>query len=271
MAGCDSTVTLNLTINNSNSGSETVVACDSYDWEADGNTYTESGVYTTILTNMAGCDSTATLNLTINNSNSGSETVVTCDSYDWEADGNTYTESGVYTTILTNVSGCDSTVTLNLTIEVTPTAVATDNGNGSISASSGSSYQWIDCTTEEPINGATSQTFTPTENGSYAVIVTNGAECSDTSDCVVIDNIGIAENISNAEITVIPNPSSGIFTVISTGQIDSKIIVTDASGKVIVIEEMNGFSSQIDLTSFDTGVYFMNIESGKQIVRVIKL
>ena len=46
-------------------------------------------------TNANGCDSTATLNLTINNSSSSSEDVTACDSFDWN--GATYTESGTYT------------------------------------------------------------------------------------------------------------------------------------------------------------------------------
>ena len=46
-------------------------------------------------TNATGCDSTATLNLTINNSSSSSEDVTACDSFDWN--GVTYTESGNYT------------------------------------------------------------------------------------------------------------------------------------------------------------------------------
>ena len=47
--GCDSTATLNLTINNSSSSSEDVTACDSFDWN--GVTYTESGTYTFATTN----------------------------------------------------------------------------------------------------------------------------------------------------------------------------------------------------------------------------
>ena len=62
----DSTATLNLTINNGSSSSVTEVACDSFEWN--GETYTESGVYTCSTSNALGCDSTATLNLTINNS-----------------------------------------------------------------------------------------------------------------------------------------------------------------------------------------------------------
>ena len=44
--------------------------CDSFEWN--GTTYTESGVYTCSTTNAVGCDSTATLNLTINYSTSSS-------------------------------------------------------------------------------------------------------------------------------------------------------------------------------------------------------
>ena len=110
-AGCDSTATLNLTINNSNSSITNVTECDSYTWN--GVTYTISGVYDTILTNMAGCDSTVLpLNLTINNSNSSITNVTECNSYTWN--GTTYTVSGVYDTVLTNVTGCDSTAYLKL-------------------------------------------------------------------------------------------------------------------------------------------------------------
>ena len=110
--GCDSIVTLNLTINNNSTSTTTATACDSYNWN--GTVYDSSGVYTDTLTNSVGCDSIATLNLTINNSTTGSSSATTCDSYNWN--GTTYTSSGVYTDTLTNSVGCDSIATLNLTI-----------------------------------------------------------------------------------------------------------------------------------------------------------
>lgn len=64
--GCDSVVTLNLTINSSNTGMDTQIACGSFVW-IDGNTYTSSNnsaIHT--LTNIYGCDSVVTLNLTMN-------------------------------------------------------------------------------------------------------------------------------------------------------------------------------------------------------------
>ena len=134
--GCDSLVTLDLTIGNSNTGTDTQTACDSYTW-VDGNTYTVSNNSATwILTNAAGCDSTVTLDLTITNSNSGTDTQTACGLFTW-IDGNTYTASNNSATwILTNASGCDSTVTLDLTITNSNTGTDTQIACGS--------YTWID-------------------------------------------------------------------------------------------------------------------------------
>ena len=90
--GCDSLVTLDLTINNSVTGTDTQVSCDSYTW-IDGNTYNSSNNSATwLLSTSSGCDSTVTLDLTINNSVTGTDTQVSCDSYTW-IDGNTYNSS----------------------------------------------------------------------------------------------------------------------------------------------------------------------------------
>ncbi len=99
--GCDSIVTLNLTINQC-SRTE-VTECDSYVWR--GTTYTQSGTYT---------DGNDTLVLTINHSVATEQNVTANNSYTWH--GQTYTQSGDYTWEGTTVVGCDSTVTLHLTI-----------------------------------------------------------------------------------------------------------------------------------------------------------
>ena len=115
-AGCDSLVTLNLSIRYSSTGTDVQNACDSYMW-IDGNTYTaNNSTATHTLTNAAGCDSTVTLNLTIGHSNTGTDTRMVCDSVVW-IDGITYTaNTNTATHTITNVSGCDSTVTLHLTV-----------------------------------------------------------------------------------------------------------------------------------------------------------
>ena len=114
--GCDSVVTLGLTITNSTTGTDVFTACDSFTW-IDGNTYTSSNnTATDTLSNTAGCDSVVTLNLTITNSTTYTDVVAACDSLTW-IDGNTYnSNNNTATYTLTNSAGCDSVVSLNLTI-----------------------------------------------------------------------------------------------------------------------------------------------------------
>jgi hypothetical protein len=63
--GCDSTVILNLTISPAINSYDSISACSFYTWN--GNTYVESGTYTAQFTTANGCDSIATLYLTISN------------------------------------------------------------------------------------------------------------------------------------------------------------------------------------------------------------
>lgn len=270
--GCDSIVTLNLTINNTSSSNAVVSQCASYLWN--GTTYTASGTYTFTATNAAGCDSTATLVLTIGN-NSSTTTAATCGSFTW-TNGTTYTTSGTYTQTLTNVAGCDSLVTLNLTINPTPTATATDNGNGTgtLVASTGDSYQWIDCATNTPITGATSQTYVAPINGSYAVIVTNSSNCSATSTCVIVDYIGLEEN--TVSFNVYPNPTTGAINIaIDQTTANYNVTVEDMNGRAVAnfgsLINGNGVYS-LDLSNVVTGVYFIKLknELEEKTVRIIK-
>ena len=270
--GCDSVVTLNLTINNTSSSNTVVSECASYLWN--GTTYTASGSYTFTATNVAGCDSTATLVLTIGN-NSSTTTAATCGSFTW-TNGTTYTASGTYTQTLTNTAGCDSSVTLNLTINPTPTATATDNGNGTgtLVASTGASYQWIDCATNTPITGATSATYVAPINGSYAVIVTNSSNCSATSSCVIVDYIGLEEN--TVSFNVYPNPTTGAINIaIDQTTANYDVSVEDMNGRAVAnfgsLINGNGVYS-LDLSNVVTGVYFIKLrnELEERTVRIIK-
>jgi hypothetical protein len=152
ITGCDSTITLNLTINSSNTGTDTQSACNSYTW-IDGITYTSSNITAThTLTNSVGCDSTATLNLTLNTPNTGTDTQSACKTYTW-IDGNTYTSSNTRATdTFTNSVGCDSTVTLNLIINTPNTGTDTQ--------SACETYTWIDGNTYTSSNTTATHTFT---------------------------------------------------------------------------------------------------------------
>lgn len=137
---------------------------------------------------------------------------------------------------------------------------------------SNATYQWINCAGNTPIAGATSQTYTPTANGQYAVIVTR-LGCTATSSCVTINSVGL-EDLETADIKLFPNPVSNVLTVEfgQTLQLD-RVFVTDALGRIVQeLNSVNANQLQINLGNESAGVYFLNLqanESGK-VFRVVK-
>ena len=257
--------TLILTINNSFSNSISVTECSSYAWN--GQTYSSSGSYIYNGQTSSGCDSIITLNLTINQPTTSSSTQSACGSYTWN--GQTYNQSGTYTATLTNSTGCDSVATLNLIINTVTATATLGTSDNTISASAGSFYQWINCTGNTSISGATNQTFTPTANGSYAVIVTSN-NCSDTSNCVTVSDVGIQET-DLASIIVKPNPSTGIFQLLSDQFLNGDLVITDATGRVVSKEKLSQ-AMTIDISDVSQGIYYFNVITldSNRVIRVIK-
>jgi len=116
--GCDSTVNLNLTVNNLQTTTQDISICQNqlpYAWN--GQSLTSAGTYTYTTTDQNGCDSTVNLNLTVNSLQTTSQNVSVCQNqlpYDWN--GQSLTSAGTYTYTTTDQNGCDSTVNLNLTV-----------------------------------------------------------------------------------------------------------------------------------------------------------
>ena len=259
-AGCDSVVTLNLTINSPTTGTDIQTACNSYTW-IDGVTYTSSNNSATYtLTNAAGCDSVVTLNLTINSPTTGTDIQTACNSYTW-IDGVTYTSSNNSATYtLTNAAGCDSVVTLNLTIESIDDSVVLSALT--IYALPGyDSYQWYECTSNGymMMSNETNDSISITANGDYAVVINNN-NCSDTSDCVTVNNIGLREE-TQATFRIYPNPTQGKVKVerdnFSSPTGTYQLQIVDSRGKVTQrsnVDFQNGFIT-INLENYPAGVY----------------
>ena len=103
-----------------------------------------SGIPTQVFTTASGCDSIVTLDLSFNASSSGTDVVESCNTYIW-IDGVEYTESNnTATFVLPNAVGCDSTVTLDLTINYSSTSVDEQIACGS--------FTWIDGITYDEDN-----------------------------------------------------------------------------------------------------------------------
>ena len=134
---CDSTLVLNLELRPSYDIDVYETSCDSYRWKNDiynvDMTFDESTVYTHHYVNDYGCDSEATLYLTINDHDEYVFTVSNeenCDSYYWDPQGHEilytdhedleYNMSGTYHRTYKNSHDCDSLVTMNVQFEYTP-------------------------------------------------------------------------------------------------------------------------------------------------------
>ena len=76
-----------------------------------------SGSYVLTGASNEGCIGTDTVYVSVNDASSNNITASALDSY--SLNGQTYTSSGTYTQILTNAAGCDSLLTLNLTLDFT--------------------------------------------------------------------------------------------------------------------------------------------------------
>jgi len=194
-----------------------------------------------------------------------------CNSFTW-IDGNTYTSNNnTATHALTNSAGCDSIITLDLTINSIDNTV-TQNGSILTAIENGNSYQWLTCPNMTHINTANNQAYIPIINGSYAVIVTNNT-CIDTSICYTIEGLEIIENDFGIEFCVYPNPTDGNFSINLGEDFENvTVIMTDLAGKII---QSNTYKDNQLLNlriEEPTGIYLLLIKSGNKsaLVRLVK-
>ncbi|MBS1687001.1 MAG: T9SS type A sorting domain-containing protein [Bacteroidetes bacterium] len=242
---------------------DTQTACGSYTWR-DGHTYTAS-THTATDTiaggSVSGSDSIITLWLTIIDPGRSTDTQTACGSYTWR-DGHTYTAS-THTATDTiaggSVSGCDSIITLSLTIDSMMAPVITDS-SGVLSTGSYSSYTWyLDGTV---MVGDTSRLLAATQNGSYTVAVTSADGCSATSAAYIVAGVGIAITPGRSDLLLYPNPASYQFTVVVPGQSGQATIqIEDILGQTIRKMETVGESGKVDVHDLATGVYIVHIST----------
>ena len=252
----------------SSSATINISACDSFVSPSGNYVWTSSNTYMDTIPNNDGCDSAITLNLIINNSNTGDTTAVVCDSFTWY--GITYTSSDSPTHIFTNAAGCDSVVTLKLTINAVDTSV-TQVAFTFTSNASGAGYRWLDCAAGYSIIiNETNQSFTATANGSYAVEVTENG-CVDTSACHAVNNIGIMENNFINKMTIYPNPFTEKFSIDLGGTYQNiSLVITDINGQTIKALTLDR-SNLLNMTmEAPPGIYIVKIISGNMHV-VFKL
>lgn len=264
--GSSGFVSKTITVNSPSSSLINQTACGSFTLNS--QTYTTSGIYTQQFTNIAGCDSVLTLNLTVLNPINFSQTVSLCSGESLTVGSNTYNTSGVYTDTFTATNGCDSIVSTNLTV-IGQIDISTNVNGSTITVNmSNVSYQWLNCDNGNiPIVGANAQSYSATSDGNYAVVVTNGS-CSDTSSCINITTTGIDEMAENSLINIFPNPSNGLFLI--GLNLDAQIVITDAIGREVWNKQEQAGKFIINLQNESNGLYFVKVKTlNGQIIKQI--
>lgn len=157
-----------------------------------------------------------------------------------------------------SASGCMNTDTVIVKVKLVNVAVNQSQSSDTLTAyAEGAIYQWINCADNSPVEGATEQQFVATENGEFAVIVTEN-ECSDTSICYAVVGVGIGDNNFGAKISIYPNPNNGNFTV-KLGVEKATINVYNALGRLVYSRKD---ASEFEELNLDTkGLYFIEIRT----------
>ena len=189
--------------------------------------------------------------------------ITACDNFTW--DGVIYDVTGSYTNSYFDVNGCDSIVTLNLTINESPFVQIIYSAGDLLAFVTGGiapfTFEWN--------TGATTQTITPSPTGVYWCVVTDSLGCiSDTAYTVPLNVSEVNESI----FRVYPNPVKDILnidiTLNNSQSVELKIV--NVLGEVMYFDKINqsklSYYNKFDFSKFSKGLYFVKLKLDKNII-----
>ncbi len=194
--GCDSTIYTTVTILDPVLVSNAVTICTGTSYTVGSNTYSVAGQYVDVFVAANGCDSIVTTNLFVESQILTNLTPVICTGTTYLFDGNNLSVSGTYVDTLVAAGGCDSIVTVYLTV-----------------------VPLITNSISETICEGTSTTFgsqTLSASGTYTELFTTGTGC----DSLVTMYLFVTPTIVNSISAVICQGQSytlGAQTLTATG------------------------------------------------------
>ena len=173
----------------------------------------------------------------------------------------------------TDAFGCTGTSTQTVTVNPLPVVDITVAGDLTTAtvAQQGATYQWWNCDTELPVDGATAQDFIitdPSQNGNYACWVTlNG--CDDRSECVLLLIGNVDELASNWSAGFYPNPATSDLTVWSSTPVS--VSIYNSLGALVLSQRVNALNHTLDIGELQQGLYqvVMQTNDGKQSAQLL--
>lgn len=169
--------------------------------------------------------------------------------------------NGYYVFSVKDVNGCTKKDSVLLTVNSINNLVSV-TGNTLMCNQSSATYQWVNCATNySPISGATSQTYSPSQNGNYAVII-NYNSCSDTSACTnfVINTIE-AVTLEN-KLELFPNPANDFITLqLNDVFSDAQLTISDINGRTVYSSAITTKQTVINTNLLVSGVYYIQLKT----------
>ena len=181
--------------------------------------------------------------------------------------------SGSYTVTYSDGNGCSSnSVATDVTVDplpivsITPFADVCDSDTPFTltgGTPSGGSYTG---------SGITANVFDPILAGigshtlTYTFTDGNGCSGSAQADIQVNDCAGIDE-VSNTDISIYPNPTFNFINIISNDELIEEVRLYDAAGRLVKVSNESANEIIIDLSSYPTGLYNLEVRTVNDIVR----
>jgi len=267
-----------ITVNPIVSSTSSISICQGDSFLVGGVYYSSTGSYSETLTSSFGCDSIATINLTVNPVVSSNVNLAVCSGDSMLIQGDYYTDAGSYSFNFTSSLGCDSIVTYNLSVNPLPTISILGGGLINlgesvnltvIPISASFSYFWspssgLSCVScAQPI-------ASPSESTWYFVTVTNANGCQatdsifvevDPSSSLYIPNIFSPNDDGNNDVYLVRGKGISLFL----------LQIYNRWGQLVFESNdiENGWDGTKDGNPFNQGVFVYKItatmSSGKKI------
>ena len=262
--GCSNTANVTVTVNplpnvnisgnnsfcQGDNVSLTATGASSYAWNNSSSyasiTVNNAGTYTVTGTDANGCSSTATKTVSVNPIYNIPLTHSMCEGESYNFYGQNITAAGTYTHTLQTVNGCDSVLTLVVTLKALPPTAITGNTTicegetATFTANGGVSYSWS--------NGSTNNSISVSQSGVYTVTATNAEGCSATANVTVtvnpLPNVNISGNSSFCQGDNVSLTATGASSYAwNNSSSNASITVNNAGTYTVTGTDANGCSS----------------------------
>ncbi len=212
--GCDSTVRLILTVFPDASAAINRTICTGDFLQVGPDQFTVAGMYTVRLTNANGCDSVVDVNLAVVDILRAQLNETICEGETFTFRGRTLTMTGSYSDTLSSSIGCDSIVTLALTVtpdynvsvaNVVGTCEGQANGSFTITGAANATLPLMVAGLPSGSVAITSFPFVVRNlpRGSYDLII------SDANGCMSMTTVDIGED-QNGRVSIVPVSTSSM-------------------------------------------------------------